>query len=131
MKILLASTLGAALLCAAVPAALAQPASAPCAAGPAASGMPGDCPGGGPHGGGRMMMKRHWGKDYTPGWSLMTEAERRAHRDKMQSLQTQEECRSYMKEHHDQMVARAKERGRSLPAQPRRDACAQFKPAQK
>ena len=127
MKILLATTI-AALLSAAAPAAPAQPASAPCAAGPAASGPAGNCPRGGAPGPGRMMQ-RHWGKDYTPGWSLMNESERSAHRDKMLSLRTQEECRSYMKEHQEQMAARAQERGRSLPAQPRRDACARFKPA--
>ncbi|HET9977330.1 MAG TPA: hypothetical protein VFQ20_07850 [Burkholderiaceae bacterium] len=65
--------------------------------------------------------------DNTYGWSLMSEAERRAHQAKMVGMKTHEECRSYSDQHHAQMVERAKARGRALPAEPRRDACAPLK----
>lgn len=78
--------------------------------------------------GGRMggpgMMGRRFGPDNTPGWGLMTPAERSAHRDKMHSFKTEGECRAYVDEQHRLMGERAKERGRSLPAQPRHDPCA-------
>lgn len=38
-----------------------------------------------------------------------------------------DECKAYMDQHHRQMVERAKEKGRTVPAQPRRDACAGLK----
>ncbi|WP_157264162.1 hypothetical protein [Azohydromonas aeria] len=69
----------------------------------------------------------HWGRDYTPGWSMMSEAERKDHRERMQGFKSYEECKAYMDKHHEEMAARAKERGaRPLP-KPRRDACAGFK----
>jgi hypothetical protein len=43
-------------------------------------------------------------------------------------MTSQAECKAYMEQHHQEMVARAKEKGRTLPAQPRRDACAGLKP---
>jgi hypothetical protein len=36
-------------------------------------------------------------------------------------------CMAYMEQHHAKMAARAKERGRTLPAKPRQDACAALK----
>ena len=57
------------------------------------------------------------GKAY--GWSLMTPEERIEHRDKMRSLQTQEEREQYRIEHHKKMKERMKERGITLPDQPR------------
>ncbi|MCW5664971.1 MAG: hypothetical protein KIT35_14125 [Piscinibacter sp.] len=89
-----------------------------------AASAPGPGPGrmGGGMGGG--MMGRRFGPDNTPGWAMMTPAERTAHRDRMWSFKTEGECRAYLEQHHQQMAERAKERGRSVPANPRRDPCA-------
>lgn len=65
-----------------------------------------------------------WGSEFTPGWSLMSQQERDEHRERMRSMKTYEECKAYQEQHHEQMAARAKERGRKAPVQPRRDACA-------
>lgn len=108
---------GAALLAASL--ATAQP--GPRGPGPAASGASAPRMGMGMGGG---MMSRRFNADNTPGWAMMTPAERDAHRERMLSFKTEGDCRAYMDEHHQQMAARAKERGRSVPAQPRRNACA-------
>jgi len=68
-----------------------------------------------------------WGSDSTYGWSLMTPQERSSHRTRMQSMTTYEECAAYREQHHEQMAARAQERGVTLPPQPRRDLCAGLK----
>lgn len=68
-----------------------------------------------------------WGSDFTPGWTMMTQQERNEHRDRMRAMKTYEECQAYQQQHHEQMAARAKERGANPPAQPRRDACAGLK----
>ena len=49
------------------------------------------------------------------GYDLMTAEERTEHRNKMRSLKTWEEREQFRKEHHEQMQARAKERGITLP----------------
>jgi hypothetical protein len=68
------------------------------------------------------------GAEFTPGWSLMTPAERTAHRQQMSSMKTYDECKAYMDKHHEEMAARAKEKGgKPLPA-PRRDGCLRLKP---
>lgn len=67
------------------------------------------------------------GADFTPGWSLMTPAERTEHRSRIAASRSYEECVSTMTQHRDQMVARATERGVPAPT-PRRDACASLKP---
>jgi hypothetical protein len=54
----------------------------------------------------------------------MTEQERNEHRQRMGSMKTYDECKTYLAQHHEQMAARAKERGAKVPVQPRRDACA-------
>ena len=72
---------------------------------------------------GGMQMNR----DNTPGWSMMSRAERREHHDKVMAMTDPAACMAYMEQHHAQMVERAKERGRTLPAKPRRDACASLK----
>lgn len=110
-------------------AATAQPGSGkgpgagtgPTSAGPAAS-APGM--GMGP-GGGRGAAR--YGSDYTPGWALMSQQERNEHRDRMRSMKTYEECKIYQDQHHEQMAARAKERGGKALAVPRRDACGSLK----
>ena len=123
-------TLAAGLL--ACGAASAQPAQA--ASGPGCGPMAGasaapnaDCPGGrgGMHGGPRS------GSGYTPGWSMMTPAERQQHQDKLRTLKTYDECHDYMGQHHEQMAARAKEKGQALPTKPRHDACAGLPAAKK
>lgn len=68
-----------------------------------------------------------WGSDYTPGWALMTEQERNEHRERMRAMKTYEECKTYQEQHHEQMAARAKERGGKALPQPRRDACSGLK----
>lgn len=68
-----------------------------------------------------------WGSDYTSGWMLMNPQERKAHQDRMHATKTYDECKSYQDQHHEQMVARAKERGGQALAQPRRDACSGLK----
>jgi hypothetical protein len=65
-----------------------------------------------------------WGADFTPGWTLMNQSERNEHRDRMRSMKTYDECHAYQSQHHEQMTARAKERGGAVPSQPRHDACA-------
>jgi hypothetical protein len=68
-----------------------------------------------------------WGSEFTPGWALMTAKERDEHRERMRGFTDYAECRKYIEQHHEQMAARAKERSRPVPAQPRRDACAGLK----
>jgi hypothetical protein len=99
----------------------------------AAPAQPGPGPGasaprGGPGAmGGSGRMGGRWGSDFTPGWSMMSPEERQAHRARMGAMNNHDECKSYLQQHHDQMAARAKEKGRPMPAQPRRDACAGLK----
>lgn len=101
----------------------AQPASGP-AAGPVAS-----APRGGPGGpGGHGHRHGRWGSDFTPGWSMMTPDERKEHQARMSSMTSHDDCRAYMDKHHEEMAARAKEKGRTLSAKPRHDACAGLKP---
>jgi hypothetical protein len=67
-------------------------------------------------------MRYGFNKDNTPGWSLMTPAERTAHSDKMLASKTYDECKAVQAEHHQAMEARAKEKGMTLPA-PRQIGC--------
>lgn len=75
-----------------------------------------------PCGPGRMGGR--WGSDFTPGWSLMTPADRREHQTRMRAMTSYEDCKAYLEKHHEQMAARAKEKGRTMPARPAADACA-------
>lgn len=52
------------------------------------------------------------------GWQLMNEEERRAHRQQMRLLQTEEERERFRLEHHRLMQERAKMRGVTLPEEP-------------
>ena len=99
-------------------ATLAAPAAAQPGPGMGMGGMGGM----GPGKGGRMAFNQ----GNTPGWTLMTQQERQAHREKMWSFKTFEECKAYQAEHHAQMEARAKEKGSTLPA-PRANACDRMK----
>lgn len=113
----------------------AQPGPGPGAGpGPAASAPgPGKGPGMGPGhmagGGAGARMHGRSGSRYTPGWSLMTPAERTEHQQRMAQATSYEECTAARDQHREQMAARAKEKGLSQPlATPRRDACAALKP---
>lgn len=79
----------------------------------------------GQNGPGRMGGR--WGMSYTPGWSLMTPQERQDHQTRMRSMTNYDECKGYVEQHHEQMSARAKEKGATTLASPRRDACAGLK----
>lgn len=100
--------------------------------GPAAQPSPGTGPmagtGMGPGAMAGQRMGPRSGGDYTPGWALMTAAERNAHLEQLRTKKTYEECHAYMAQHREQMAARAKEQGKPALAQPRRDACAGLKP---
>ncbi len=76
---------------------------------------PGSGPMGGPMGGGPMGGQMGWGPGVTPGWSLMTADEQNAHREKMTSMKTYDECKAYLAEHHKDMQERAKAKGVDLP----------------
>jgi hypothetical protein len=95
----------------------------------AMAGNAGAMPGGGPGmgRGGRGGGAARWGSDATTGWALMTPAERITHRDQMRTMTSRTACQAYVAEHHQQMVARAKERNQPLPT-PRRDPCAGLAP---
>lgn len=66
-------------------------------------------------------------RNNTPGWSMMSDAEHRAHHDKMRAMTDHAACSTYLEEHHAHMLARAKERGQAMPGKPRRDLCAPLK----
>lgn len=106
----------------------AQPGPASSAPGPGCGPMAGasanaaDCPRRPAAGRGRMGA--HWGPGYTSGWPMMTPSERQEHQQKLAGLKTYEECRAYMDQHHEDMMARARDKGLAVPAKPRRDACA-------
>lgn len=70
-----------------------------------------------------------FGPDNTRGWSLMTPQERTEHRSRMTGFKTYEECKAYQEAHHAQMEARAKEKGRAVPAAPRQNMCDRMKAA--
>lgn len=73
-------------------------------------------------GGGRFAI----GNDNTVGWALMTQEEHAAHRQKMWSFKSYDECKAYQLEHHQVMEARAKEQGKTI-APPRFNACDRMK----
>jgi hypothetical protein len=106
--------------------AFAQPGAAGgrCGPGAAASGPAGDCPMG-------MGSRVRSGQDATPGWGMMSRDERLAHRDKLNSFKSYDECKTYLDQHHEQMMSKARDKGLKPPAQPRRDPCAVLKPALK
>jgi hypothetical protein len=97
----MATMLAACLLC---PPAFAQPAQVPDAAG--SSSVP----------------KVRVGPEYTPGWDMMTPAERDAYRQKMLAGPTRDECRRMR---DDQIKAAAAARGRGIKdnPDPRYEAC--------
>ena len=101
--------------------------------------QPGSGPGGGPGmgpgagmgpGPGRGTKAKgprfQFNRDNTYGWALMSAQERTAHRDKMLAAKTYDECKAVQDEQHALMEARAKERGKTLPA-PRQNGCDRMK----
>jgi hypothetical protein len=80
-------------------------------------------PGMGPgKGGGRFAIDNN----NTVGWTLMSTEERNAHRQKMWSFKSYDECKIYQQEHHQAMETRAKERGKAI-VPPRFNACDRMK----
>lgn len=75
----------------------------------------------------RAGMGPSIGRDFTPGWMMMSRAERDAHRQQMLNAKSAEECRQIRDEHLKQMTERAKTRGVTMRG-PRHDACASFRP---
>jgi hypothetical protein len=67
------------------------------------------------------------GRDFTPGWAMMSAQERDEHHKRLQEARTPEECRAVMDEHRKLMEQRAKDRGMAGMRGPRRDACAGVK----
>ncbi|VTU36467.1 hypothetical protein [Variovorax sp. RA8] len=90
----------------------------------AAASAPGP---GGPGAGARGGMGPRFGRNYTPGWSMMSEAERAEHRKQMAGARTPDECRAVRDEHRKLMEQRAKERGMTHLRGPRHDACGGFR----
>lgn len=52
------------------------------------------------------------------GHELMTDEERAEHRERMRSMDSQEEREQYRREHHEKMKQRAREQGVELPDEP-------------
>ena len=67
------------------------------------------------------------GRYFTPGWSLMSAEERKEHQEHMNNIKSEDECRTYLEQHHEKMAARAKEKNGKALAKPWRDACGSFK----
>ena len=82
--------------------------------------------GGGPGQGRGKGHGMRFSQRNTAGWSLMTQEERVAHREKMLAVKTYEECKAVQGEQHKQMEARAKEKGVTLPT-PRSNGCDRMK----
>jgi hypothetical protein len=59
----------------------------------------------------------------TPGWTMMTPEERKAHHDRMGTMKDPGECRKYMDEHYKQMQERAKTRSEKLAPQDAGHGC--------
>jgi hypothetical protein len=102
-------------------------ASATAVWGQASAPSPGPGMGRGPGMGMGTMHGWRMHRDNTPGWSLMTRAERQQHHDRVAQMKDHAECSTYMEQHHAAMVERAKARGVAMPARPRMDACAPLK----
>lgn len=90
--------------------------------GPGAGMGPGNGPCANAQAGNGPMCNWRTTRQNSPGFGLMTPQERLAHRDRMRSLQSREECVAYLTEHHAQMAERAKAKGQTLPG-PRMMMC--------
>ncbi len=133
-KLMISVALAAAAAALAVGTALAHGGYGPgygmgCGAAPAAGA--GNTPGVGPGcGAGFGPGMRHGaGPGFGPaggGLALLTDEERTAHRTKMQSLASYDECKAYMADFSKQMQARAKEKGQAVGG-PNEAMCDQMK----
>lgn len=63
------------------------------------------------------------GSEYTPGWDMMTPAERDAFRQRMIAAPTKQECRRLRDEQLETAAKRANARGIKTVPNPRYDAC--------
>ena len=70
-----------------------------------------------------------FGPSNTSGWSMMSAEERTAHRDSMLAAKTVDECKALREQHHASMLARAKEKGVTMPSSPRENMCERMKAA--
>jgi hypothetical protein len=70
----------------------------------------------------------HWSGNQrnTPGWQLMTPAERTEHQNKLRSFKDFDSCKAYADSHHNLMAERAKEKGIALRAV-KRNPCEMMK----
>ena len=98
---------------------------------PGPGGGPGAGPGAGvgPGSGKGPAAKRprfQFSRDNTYGWALMSAEERTAHRSKMLSAKTYDECKAVQDEQYKLMETRAKEKGTTLRT-PRQYACDRMK----
>lgn len=59
-----------------------------------------------------------WADEQVYGSEMMTERERKEHREKMRAAKNEQERERIRKEHHKKMKERAKERGLSMPEEP-------------
>lgn len=66
---------------------------------------------------GTALARGPWAMNQGNTWSysLMTPQERTEHQTKMRSFKTYDECKAYQAEHHQQMEARAKDKGVAMP----------------
>lgn len=71
--------------------------------------------------GGRYRFQQ----DNTPGWTLMTPAERSEFQTRMRAAKTYDECKAIQAEHRAMVEARAQEKGVTLNT-PRHNACDQM-----
>jgi hypothetical protein len=62
-------------------------------------------------------------RDNTPGWQLMTPAERVEHQARIRSFSNYDECAAYRHEHRRLILERAQAAGK-IPGMGRRDFCA-------
>lgn len=65
-------------------------------------------------------------QDNTPGWTLMTPAERTEFQNKMGVAKTYDECKAILAEHRATIATRAQEKGVTVNV-PRREACDQMR----
>lgn len=79
---------------------------------------PGGGQGMGPGTGGGFRFNQ----ENTPGWMMMTQEERTAHHQRMMSMRSYDECRTYMEEHRKLMQERAQQKGVN-PPMGRADMC--------
>lgn len=96
-----------------------------CGGGPVAAGA--SCPmGGGGYGPGYGRGGGR-GQGSGAGNALLTQEEFAAHREKMHSFKSVEECNAYLAEHQKLMAERAKEKGVAAPPGPHGNACERMK----